>query len=319
MIIEKEIGNDHLATVYIARIGKHHIEFVESIQPPLPREEKWVLVLSCLIGCPVKCLMCDAGQECHGVLSKEQIFEQIDHMIIKRYPNRVVPVKKFKIQFTRMGEPVFNPAVLDVLEELPMRYEAPGLLPSFSTVAPQNDRGYLARLTEIKNRLYNNGRFQMQFSLHTTNEAKRDQLIPIRKKSFDDIAEFGKQFFREGDRKITLNFIVMEEYPIEPHILQKHFDPAHFVIKLTPLNPTYAARSNKLEAKYDSYGMESSLSQLIEELAKQGFESIVSIGEMEENAIGSNCGQYIMMNKPMCDLYIKDCKKACKSPETDLW
>ncbi|KKW36881.1 MAG: Radical SAM domain protein [Candidatus Peribacteria bacterium GW2011_GWB1_54_5] len=153
MKVIREFGSDDLAKVYVADIGGHTIEFVESIQPPHTREEKWVLVLSCLIGCPVQCLMCDAGRECHGVLTKEQLFAQIDHMVLRRYPNAVIPAKKFKVQFTRMGEPVFCPAVLDVLEELPTRYSAPGLIPSVSTVGPKHDHGFLDRLTDIKKRL----------------------------------------------------------------------------------------------------------------------------------------------------------------------
>ncbi len=292
MKVIDEIGSDDLAKVYIGKIDNYTIEFVESIQPPLSREEKWVLVLSCLIGCPVKCLMCDAGQQCNGVLSSEQIFAQIDHMVLRRYPDRVVPSKKFKVQFTRMGEPVFNPAVLDVLEELPSRYDAPGLLPSFSTVAPKNDRGYLSKLTEIKNRLYGNGMFQMQFSIHTTDANRRDQLIPIRKMSFEDIGAFGESFFVKGDRKITLNFIVMDDYPIDPEVIAAHFNPEKFIIKLTPLNPTEMARDNDLKTKLDPDDG-SSVSQLVEELYSQGFESLVSIGEQEENKIGSNCGQYV--------------------------
>jgi 23S rRNA (adenine2503-C2)-methyltransferase len=296
MIVEKEIGTDSLAKVYIGKVGRHYIEFVESIQPPLPREEKWVLVLSCLIGCPVRCLMCDAGQECYGLLSKEQIFEQIDYMVTRRYPDRVVPVKKFKIQFTRMGEPVFNPAVLDVLEELPIRYNAPGLIPSFSTVAPKNDRGYFVKLTEIKNRLYTNGKFQMQFSIHTTDVEKRDRLIPIRKMSFEDIAAFGERFFVSGDRKITLNFIVMEGYPIDPQVLRTFFNPEQFIIKLTPLNPTHSAQLNTLQTKLDPDNAHS-INQLVDELTACDFESFVSIGEIEENQIGSNCGQYVMVKQ----------------------
>lgn len=181
----KKIGNDDLATVYIATVRGKQIEFAESIQPPLTHEQKWVLIISCMIGCPVKCLMCDAGQECFGPLTKEEMLEQIDYMVERRYPDRIIPVEKFKVQFTRMGEPVFNPAVLDVLEELPNRYCAPSLIPSFSTVAPKQERGFLNRLKKIKNDLYGDGRFQMQFSIHTTDDELRDRLIPIKKLSFD--------------------------------------------------------------------------------------------------------------------------------------
>ena len=292
MKVIREFGSDDLAKVYVADIGGHTIEFVESIQPPHTREEKWVLVLSCLIGCPVQCLMCDAGRECHGVLTKEQLFAQIDHMVLRRYPNAVIPAKKFKVQFTRMGEPVFCPAVLDVLEELPTRYSAPGLIPSVSTVGPKHDHGFLDRLTDIKERLYGNGMFQMQFSVHTTDEEKRDELIPIRKMGFADIAAFGERFFAPGDRKITLNFIVMEEYPIDPAVLRSHFDPSKFIIKLTPLNPTQTAEGNNLRTRLDPHDGHS-VSPLVDALASCGFESLVSIGALEENQIGSNCGRYV--------------------------
>jgi 23S rRNA (adenine2503-C2)-methyltransferase len=182
--------------------------------------------------------------------------------------------------------------VLEVLEQLPERYDAPGLMPSVSTVAPKNDRGFLAKLTEIKKRLYGDGKFQMQFSVHTTDDKKRDLLIPIRKLSFDDMAAFGDTFFTPGDRKITLNFIVMDDYPIDPYVLQKNFDPSKFIIKLTPLNPTESALTNSLESKLDPCD-ERSVSDLVDTLASCGFESLVSIGALEENQIGSNCGQYV--------------------------
>lgn len=292
MTIVQHIGADDLATVYVGTIGAHRIEFVESVQPPLPREEKWVLVLSCMIGCPVRCLMCDAGQQCFGLLSAEQIFAQIDYMVTKRYPDRRVPAKKFKVQFTRMGEPTFNPAVLDVLEELPKRYDAPGLIPSFSTVAPKHCENYLRRLTDIKNRLYGNGKFQMQFSIHTTDEEKRSRLIPVRKLDLGEIAAFGEEFHAPGDRKITLSFIVMRGYPIDPPALRRHFDPSKFIVKLTPLNPTRAAERNALKTKLDPRRAVS-VAPLVEELAACGFESIVSIGSLQENLIGSNCGQFV--------------------------
>jgi 23S rRNA (adenine2503-C2)-methyltransferase len=292
MIITKEIGNDDVAKVYIARMEKGLIEFAESRNPQLPREEKWVLILSCMVGCPVRCRMCDAGRSFVSGLTNEEIFEQIDYLVEKRFPDRRIPVKKFKIQFTRMGEPAFNPAVLDVLQELPKRYNAPGLIPSISTVGPKHTQSFFRQLKETKEKLYQNGKFQLQFSIHTTDENKRDRLIPVPKMSFREIAEYGKQFFATGDRKITLNFIAMEEYPIDPAVIQRFFDPSRFLVKLTPLNPTRNAERNALRSKLDPAN-ERSVAPLAEELRSFDFDTIVSIGEIEENQIGSNCGQFV--------------------------
>jgi 23S rRNA (adenine2503-C2)-methyltransferase len=119
MRIVQAVGDDRIARVYIAEIDGHRIEFAESVPPPFRRDQKWVLILSCMIGCPVRCRMCDAGRECHGLLSAEQMLAQIDYLVSGRFPDRCVSSRKFKVQFTRMGEPTFNPAVLEVLEALP--------------------------------------------------------------------------------------------------------------------------------------------------------------------------------------------------------
>ncbi|MFH2034997.1 MAG: radical SAM protein, partial [Candidatus Zixiibacteriota bacterium] len=135
-IIDKT-GKDDLAIVYLAETANgRHIEFVESVQPPVPREKKWVLIISTLLGCPVGCKMCDAGGWYRGKLSAEEIFDQIDYLVTSRYPDKIIPADNFKIQFARMGEPSFNADVLEVLKQLPERYLAPGLTPSVSTVAP---------------------------------------------------------------------------------------------------------------------------------------------------------------------------------------
>ena len=64
MQVVASAGRDDLARVYIARDDAgRYIEFVESLQPPWPREKKWVLIVSCLYGCPFACRICDAGGE----------------------------------------------------------------------------------------------------------------------------------------------------------------------------------------------------------------------------------------------------------------
>ncbi|MBI4759516.1 MAG: radical SAM protein [Chloroflexi bacterium] len=298
-------GTEDVATVYIAEIGEGKlVEFVESVQPPLPREKKWVLIVSTLFGCPVKCLMCDAGSYYRGKLSKEEIFAQVDFLVTKRFPNGSIPVEKFKIQFARMGEPSFNLNTLEVLEELPHRYNAAGLMPSLSTIAPADTDRFFERLIEIKKKRYTGGRFQLQFSIHTTDEKLRDRLIPVRKWDFVKIAEYGERFYEKGDRKITLNFALAEEMPVEPGILLKHFAPGIFLIKITPLNPTYQAKKNRLSSYIDpcQQGMDY---QVVKELRASGYEVIVSIGEVEENHIGSNCGQYVMKHLK-AEEHIKD-------------
>jgi len=286
-------GDDELAKVFVARTGSGHcIEFVESVQPPVPRDEKWVLIVSTRKGCPVGCPICDAGGDYNGRLRAEEIIEQIDYLVRRRFPDGRVPTPKLKIQFARMGDPAFNPHVLDVLEQLPGLYDMPGLMPSISTVAPSGCASFLERLAAIKNRLYGNGRFQMQFSVHTTCDIERRRLIPVRTLSLCELAAAGEQFFATGDRRITLNFAPVIGFPLCARAISEFFDPEKFAIKLTPVNPTFSSRRFALEGALDP-GHPDDIASLATPFKKAGFQTIISIGELRENQIGSNCGMYV--------------------------
>lgn len=286
-------GDDKLARVYIAECDDgSRIEFVESVQPPYSRDEKWVLIISTLKGCPVGCPICDAGGEYRGKLSRDEIMDQITAMIDPRFPDRSVPVPKLKIQFARMGDPALNDAVLTVLRELPDLYQMPGLLPSISTVAPAGCDRFLDNLIAIKNELYSGGRFQMQFSLHTTDEEARRKLVPVNTWTMQQMADYGDRFFVEGDRKITLNFAPAADQPLDPAALAPIFPPEKFIIKLTPINPTATARESGLVGLLDPNDG-ASCQRIVARFTDLGYETLLSIGEQQENEIGSNCGMFV--------------------------
>ena len=294
MKIVASTGREDIAIVYVAEYEDGElVEFVEALQPPKPREEKWVLLVSTLYGCPVECGMCDAGGFYHGKISAERIFQQIDHMVLRHYPDRVIPAKQFKIQFARMGEPSFNMDVLRVLDEFPGRYQAPGFMPSISSIAPHGTDEFFEEMLSIKNEKYSGGNFQFQFSIHTTDQAARDQIIPVKKWSFDKMAEYGERYYRDGDRKITLNFALANDTPFDPQVLRSYFDPDKFLVKITPLNPTYRAEDQGLTSYIDPNN-DNGNDKIVNALKAVGYRVILSIGEVEENMIGSNCGQYIM-------------------------
>ena len=287
------VGKDELSRVFVAELGDGMlIEFAESVQPPFSREQKWVLIISTLKGCPINCLICDAGGEYHGLLSAREILSQIDHMIIDRYPDRIVPISKFKIQFARMGDPAFNDAVLDVLRYLPENYDAPGLMPCISTVAPMGRESFFERLLIIKNEIYSQGRFQLQFSIHSTCEAARSRLIPARTWTFPEISSYGERFFMPGDRKVCLNFAPPVGFPLEPADLTQYFNPNIFIIKLTPINPTFASARAQLTGVIDPENSDR-CEEVADTFRNSGYETILSIGEVEENSVGSNCGMMV--------------------------
>ena len=272
--------------------NSHLVEFVDTRDPRYPVEEKWVTILSTQFGCPVRCLFCDAGGMFLGNLMPGEMLALLDYLVDRRFPDGKVPVPKWKLHFARMGEPALNPSVLEVLEMLPGRYDAPSLIPTVPTIAPSRSAEWFERLLEIKNTLYPGGRFQVQFSVNSTDEAYRDRLMPHPKWSLEEIARFGERWFEPGDRKLTLNFALGPGIPFDPARVAVLFDPEKFLVKITPVNQTETARKNGIETFLDHRG--SAVPEgLLEGLEAAGFEVILSIGEAEEIDLGTNCGQAV--------------------------
>ncbi len=291
MKIISKTGSPKFAEVYVAQVRddpRALIEFVDAVDPRYPREQKRVIIVSTQIGCPIGCLMCDSGAFFLGDLTKEEMFAEIDHVLkgdLRDHP-------KLKIQFARMGEPALNMAVLDVLEELPKRYPIKGIMPCIATTAPAGSEGWFVRLTKIKDRYYNDGRFQLQFSINSTDENERNIMIPTKKWQLSDIADYGRKFYKRGDRKVTLNFALSDGGAISAELLRKYFNPAKFLVKITPVNPTDGARRNRLNGVVSPHNIHGA-DRVAKELGYYGFETIISIGTPEEIAIGSNCGQSV--------------------------
>lgn len=292
-LLRATVGREGLAFVYMLQLDddpRHLVETVDSIDPRYPRADKAVIIISTQFGCPVGCLMCDAGGQFVGNLTAEQMLAQVRFVSARRPEN--LASRKLKVHFARMGEPALNPAVLEALEQLPTELPTPHLLPCISTVAPRGSQAFFAELLRIKEARYG-GHFQLQFSINTTDEALRRRLIPAPHLALGAIAELAGAFCkRPDDRKVVLNFALGRDFPVDTDLLARRFDPARFMVKLTPINPTEQARRSGLITTL-SAADPASADALAERLRQQGFDTVVSIGETEETDIGSNCGQFV--------------------------
>ncbi len=288
-------GDPSLAEVFVARFrGDKRLlaEFVDARDPEEDPNYKWVVIVSSQFGCPIACPMCDAGGDYLGDLTAEEILAQIDAVVARHPGSRLKGTKKFKVQFARMGEPALNPAVLSALEALLSRFGAPGLMPCIATTAPANARRWFDSLKEIRHGVYSGRDFQLQISLNSTDEAARDRLMPWPKMSFAYISEYARKFHEPGTRKVALNFALTEGVPVDPDSIARNFDPRFTCVKITPLNPTIRSAETGLSTALPPHAPEEadSLSKRLNEL---GFDCIVSIGDVRENAIGSNCGMAV--------------------------
>lgn len=284
-----------LARLYLAELpgdGLRMIEFVDTVEPGVEKAEKWVLMISTQFGCAVGCRMCDAGaMGFHGNLSAEQMLAQVRRVVADNPALDPRAHPKFKVHFARMGEPALNPAVLEALERLPSEFPFPGLMPSISTVAPDTPEAaaFLERLADIKDSHYSGGRFQLQLSLHAFDPARRARLVPLPVWGTERIAAYGRRFVRPGDRKITLNFALPQGERLDVAGLARAFDPALFLVKVTPVNPTYTAEKNGAAYVWDN--PPAGLGEDAAALRAAGFDVIISPSAPEEIEAETSCGQ----------------------------
>jgi len=266
------------------------VETVDGLTPPLPRAEKWIVNVSTQFGCPVRCPFCDAADAFHGSCTADELLAQV-RWALARHPHDVASCRKLKVHFARMGEPAFNDAVLDALERLPDEVHSDGLWACLATVAPRGRDAWFERLMAVKERLFH-GRFQLQFSVQSTDAIERARLIPVPHWSLAQIATYGRRFHRPGDRRVVLNLALARGVPFDPAEVRRHFAPDAFAVKLTPVNPTARGQANGFETV-----LRSDDAALVDEaaaaLVRDGYDVILSVGDAREDTVGSNCGQAV--------------------------
>lgn len=287
-------GDSEVAEVFIAQASgrpEKMVEFVDGLDTRYAREEKWIINVSTQFGCPVGCLFCDAGSNYAGDLTTDLILEQVSR-VLERHPTELRErCAKLKVHFSRMGEPALNENVPEALDRLPALIPTPGLMACIATIAPVGSERWFDRLLEVKRRHYD-GRFQIQFSINSTDPEWRRRLMPFPHLALDEIAALGRRFFVPQDRKVVLNFALARNVPVDAAVLGSLFDPAIFMVKLTPLNPTVHGADEGLATAllpHDPAGAR----ELAREIERHGFDVVVSIGDEREDQIGSNCGQAV--------------------------
>lgn len=193
------------------------------------REERWMIGVSCMSGCPVKCKFCATGQmKKWRPLTAAEIVEQVVMMIEKAgfSPDRS---QEFKINYTRMGEPFLNiEAVKEAIESISSLY--PNTHHYISTVGIKN-----SDFSWIKDNI------TLQVSLHSLDEERRNSLIPYRNKMA--IRELG-QVRTKSAQKTTLNCTLVDTADFDISVLRENFPPDNFFVKLSPVNPNKTSDLN---------------------------------------------------------------------------
>lgn len=262
-------------------------------QALMPLTDKWVVTISTQYGCSMRCKFCDVPKVGPGrnATRTDMVGEVLAGL---RLHPEITATQRLNVHFARMGEPSWNPGVLDVArwlyEELNPEYH---VHPVVSTMMPRHNQwlsAFLHTWMQIKNELYE-GNAGLQLSINSTDEAERAAMFSGNCLTLAEIAEVMEDIYAVG-RKITLNFAVAG-YTVDPRVLLRHFSPEEYIVKLTPMHKTATALANGIETRGD-YTQPEPYLEIEKSLKVAGYDVLVFIASHEEDAGLITCGNAIL-------------------------
>lgn len=186
------------------------------------RTERWLIGVSCMSGCPVRCKFCATGKlKKWRNLTSDEIVEQVMFVVNSNTEYDPKNSKEFKINYTRMGDSFLNvDNVKEAISKINERF--PNAHHYISTIGIQG-----SDFSWIKDNI------TLQLSLHSLNDKKRDWLIPYNRKM--SIQELGR-VSTESNLKTTLNMTLVDEEDWDIKRLTENFNKDKFFVKISPVN-----------------------------------------------------------------------------------
>lgn len=259
----------------------------------LPLEKKWVITISTQYGCSMNCKFCDVPKVGPGI---NATFKDLVKQVItgiQLHPE-VKTTERLNVHFARMGEPTWNPNVLECANWLKKHIDPEYKVhPVVSTMMPKNNiwlKTFIHTWMRIKNRKYL-GNAGLQLSINSTNEKERAQMFNGNALTLHEIEKVMRGVVPLG-RKITLNF-ALADWEINPSKLLKYFDPDDYIIKVTPMHKTTTALDNDIKTS-GNYAEYYPYKETEEKLRKAGYDVLVFIASKEEDLGRITCGNAIL-------------------------
>lgn len=244
----------------------------------IPEDDRGTLCISSQVGCALDCSFCStARQGFNRNLSVAEIIGQL--WLAQRELGEAGRVTN--VVLMGMGEPLLNfnnvvSAVNLMLDDFAYGLSKRRVTLSTAGVVPALDR--LGEVTDIA----------LAVSLHATNDALRDQLVPINKKyPIKELLAACKRYIAdEGRRKITFEYVMLDgvnDTPAHAKALIRLLSDVPSKINLIPFNPFPGApyRCSSPQA----------ITRFQETLSAAGFTVIVR--KTRGDDIDAACGQLV--------------------------
>lgn len=250
-------------------------------------DERTVMCISTMTGCPMGCTFCGTGKFFGRSLTADEMIEQIEYMARSNNIN-MNEVKKLQLMFMSMGEPILNANMSVVYDYLRSEYPDAQLL--VSTSGPKSTTGWEMFMNDATF----NPNIGLQFSVHESTDQARDKLIPMKGKlTLEQISQKGLEFFlATKGRKPFFNYCVHEGNSTKEDAMRLRmlFDPKIWECTLSVICEADDTIKDANEAQLPL------INDFSSELVQLGFNTRI-FNPAGTDDIGGGCGQLWQVQK----------------------
>jgi len=194
----KNLASDGTLKLLLSTGDDENIECVG-----IPTKKRLTACLSSQVGCPMDCKFCATGKEgLKRSLKASEILDQI--LFIENEMNRKVT----NIVFMGMGEPLLN--IDDLLLSIRSINEDFQISQRKITVSTVALPKMINKLSAMSFKILGKCQFTLAISLHASNQAVREMIIPSAKNyDIKNIIEDCRQFVRDTGRRVSFEYLML--------------------------------------------------------------------------------------------------------------
>lgn len=246
----------------------------------IPSKKRLTACISSQVGCSLACTFCATGTlKLERNLSYSEIYDQVFILNEEALLHFGRPLSN--IVFMGMGEPLLN--YDNLLKSIHLITTEKGL-----AISPKRITVSTAGISKMIRKLADDEvKFNLAISLHTANDYKRDELMPINKSiPLLDLKDAIKYFYEKTGIRVTYEYILFKE-------LNDSIDDAKELIKFCKITP---CKINLIEYNpVDNMPFEKSTNRKTEEFISFLAEKrmVVNLRKSKGKDINAACGQLV--------------------------
>ena len=190
----------------------------------IPSKKRLTACISSQVGCSLSCTFCATGTlKLERNLNYAEIYDQIFILNEEALLNFGKPLSN--IVYMGMGEPLLNYENLLKSIELVSSKTGLSMSPKRITVSTAGIAKMIKKLADDE------VRFNLAISLHTSDDKKREEIMPINKSiNLEELKESIKYFFEKTGTRITYEYILFKD-------INDSLDDAHELVKFCKSTP----------------------------------------------------------------------------------